>query len=527
MNKASAIWLAVAVGALTIAILILVAIQLAKRESIESVSVVASTISGDVLRRADGAADQMYEGYRRLQSSGELDPCSDRSIALMQDISLRSSQIQLVGFVANNQLLCSSMGRYRPGIPVGPVDYHSSMGTNVRLSVELPMAPHTRFLMNDKQGFAMVMHPEIPINVMVNQPKISVGIFSYSTGKEIVGRGEFDPKWARLLGSNFRKTLVTSGEVVALSRSQKYDYVAFAALPGALVAARTRVFALVMVPIGLVLGLALTVSLVLVGRQQLSFPAVIRTAIRKKEFFMMYQPVVDLRSGQWTGVEALVRWNRSAGEIVQPHLFIQAAEESGMITKLTQEVIGMVAHDVLDLVKEHPELSIALNFSRDDLHSDETISRLKKLLAESGIHPNQFMVEISERGLLSADVAAKIIRTIRELGVQVAVDDFGTGYSSLSYLTTLDLDYLKIDKTFIDTIGVDTATSGVIQHIIAIANSLNLKMIAEGVETEDQVSYLREHGVQFAQGWIFSQPMTIDEFRTEFAARSRNASHSA
>jgi len=236
--------------------------------------------------------------------------------------------------------------------------------------------------------------------------------------------------------------------------------------------------------------------------------AVLRAAAHRREFFVEYQPIVELKSKRWVGAEALVRWNRS-GEVIQPNEFIPTAEASGVITLITEQVAEIVAADLPRMLKLDPNFEIALNLSVVDLQSERTIEVLEKLVRESGARPANFEIEATERNLLQGAKANELLVRIRAMGISVAIDDFGTGYSSLAYLETLGIDTLKIDKAFVETIGTSGPTSQVVLHIIEMAHSLHLNLVAEGVETEAQAEFLEAQGVLYAQGWLFAKSMPV------------------
>lgn len=178
----------------------------------------------------------------------------------------------------------------------------------------------------------------------------------------------------------------------------------------------------------------------------------------------------------------------------------------------------MVTRDAQGLFSQYPDFHIGINLSAADLRSDNTPHLLRTLLLDTQAGPHNILVEATERGLMGAALVRQVIHDIRALGGEVAVDDFGTGYSSLSYLGTFELDYLKIDKSFVDTLDTGAATSDVALHIIEMAKALKLKMIAEGVETEPQAHLLAARGVQLAQGWQFARPMRMDALKQHLAA---------
>jgi sensor c-di-GMP phosphodiesterase-like protein len=172
----------------------------------------------------------------------------------------------------------------------------------------------------------------------------------------------------------------------------------------------------------------------------------------------------------------------------------------------------MVGEDLPLLLQLDGDFSVSINLSAADLRSVMTLDLLARTLKAAGARPENLQVEATEGGFLQGEPTRKLVASIRALGIRVALDDFGTGYSSLSRLQTLSTDALKIDKTFVDTIGTDGATSQVVPHIIGMGHSLGLAMVAEGVETEPQADFLRQRGVSYAQGWLFGKAMQLKDF---------------
>ena len=278
--------------------------------------------------------------------------------------------------------------------------------------------------------------------------------------------------------------------------------------------------------IGSVLGLLLIAAwidiILRISRRELRPATELRRALAAGRISVQYQPVIDLRSSRCVGAEALARWQRGNGQWVSPSVFIPVAEEAGLIQDVTSAVLRTVIAD-LRRIAEAGRISINLNLSHDDLKNERIGDELAASLKQAHLPSQAIKLEITERALVNSDTARALIRGFRERGHQIAVDDFGTGYSSLSYLQSFELDVLKIDKAFVDAIGTGAATGEVIVHVIDMAKSLGLDVVAEGVQTLEQVRWLVDHGVFYGQGYLFSKALPVDDF-IEFV-HGKNAAH--
>jgi len=248
-------------------------------------------------------------------------------------------------------------------------------------------------------------------------------------------------------------------------------------------------------------------------RHRLSRTTQLREAIAKDRIAAVYQPIVDLDTGRCIGAEILARWTTEREERVPPDVFVALAEKEGLITDLTLAVLHKALRELGPWLVARPDLTLALNLGSQDLHDQRFIDALPKALEAAGLPPTAIKLEITERALVDTELARARIAEFRDRGHAVAVDDFGTGYSSLAYLASFSLDQLKIDKAFVEAIGTGAATSHVVVHVIEMARSLKLRMVAEGVEEEAQASWLRHQGVDFVQGFLYSRPVGAEEFR--------------
>ena len=486
-----------------------ISIQLAWDEALANAESKVQNHAGMLVRRGEEAETEV-KSARSLLNAIRFPPCSADEVALMQQLAVTSKYIQAVGRISGNKLVCSSLGIGTP-VNIGPPDLFTENLAEERFNVWIFKAQVRPLYVISEDGYAFIVDSSLMEDLPDAGPEVSVGIFVPSQPQHdpfTASNGVIQASWLRTIPSGTSVSFVDNGYVVSVVRAQQADLAAVAAYPSSNIWQQLRPFAFIFIAFGLLCAGGLAWAVTRISRVRLSLVSSLRRAAKHKEFFVEYQPIVDMATWRWVGAEALVRWRRS-GRIVRPDEFIPAAEESGVITLITACVAEIVAKDLSTLLKVDPNFYIAINLSGPDLLTTDTVNLLRKVITDSHARPCNLHVEATERCFLQADQSRWMIALIRSMGMPVSIDDFGTGYSSLSCLQTLGLDALKIDKTFVETIGTDGATSQVVPHIIEMAHSLELTMIAEGIESPAQIEFLRRRGVRFAQGWLFGKPMNI------------------
>jgi diguanylate cyclase (GGDEF)-like protein/PAS domain S-box-containing protein len=242
--------------------------------------------------------------------------------------------------------------------------------------------------------------------------------------------------------------------------------------------------------------------------------AELRGALERQEFVLHYQPKINLQTGNITGAEALIRWLHPVRGLLSPIQFIPVAEESGLILPIGQWVLREACRQKQAWDDAgFPATQIAVNVSSLEFRSEGFLKGLKTILKETGVDPRHLELELTESVLMQhAESSALVLGKLKSIGVLLAVDDFGTGYSSLSYLKKFPIDSLKIDKSFVRDIATDTDDATIVSAVITMSKTLRQRVIAEGVETEEQLAFLQAHGCEEAQGYFFSKPVPPEKF---------------
>ena len=250
------------------------------------------------------------------------------------------------------------------------------------------------------------------------------------------------------------------------------------------------------------------------AREQQSIESGIRQALQRHEFVLHYQPKIELSSGRVVGAEALVRWQKPGHGLVYPSEFIPVAEDSGLIVPLSKWVLAEACRQTrLWQAAGLPAIRMSVNTSAIDFRQRDFVEGIEQILEQTGMPPCLLELEITEGVLMqNVETTMTALNRLKTLGVRLAIDDFGTGYSSLSYLRRFPIDVLKIDQSFIHGLSNDTNDAALVSAIISLGKSLDLNVIAEGVETEEQLAFLKAHQCEEGQGYYFSKALPADAF---------------
>ncbi len=252
----------------------------------------------------------------------------------------------------------------------------------------------------------------------------------------------------------------------------------------------------------------------------------LQNALDSDEFVLHYQPIVDLTSGNVRGVEALIRWQHPSEELVKPDVFIPYAETSGDIIPIGAWVIKTACDQAVTWTKQGLDLEMSINLSTRQISQPDLIDTLSNIIKLTGIDPTRLVFEVTESAIMEdAEQAVAVLSQIASFGIALAIDDFGTGYSSLVYLKRYPIRVLKIDKSFIDGLGISTEDDAIVASVIELAKAVGGSCVAEGVETVSQQNLLYELGCEYAQGWLFGAAVPAEDLPSLIVECERDLHH--
>ena len=483
---------------------------------------IAQTIASDTSR----LLNDINQG---LVALSDLDyRCTYEDVRAMNTMAYDIPGISDIGLItADRKLVCTSWGAIKPPLetelPAPQVGFRLLGPLEVRLMERYGLiAIHQR---EDGSEIAALIHPSVLIGhlgadlgehgfaVLVRREDTHIYAWEGNVPEmEMVASetegGDGSTQLRALFKDGIERTLFAVelegfpgiySVVAAADEWILHDWLRMASLLGVVAIATS----------GLLVFLIISISL-----RRLSLQGELESSLQKDEFEINYLPVIDLKSGHCVGAEALISWCQPGSKRVRPDLFIPLAEDTGLIEPMTEWLMENIRDELGELLCEDRSLHIAINLSPGHFESERILQSSSRIFGNSGIQPGQIIYEITERGLIddTGGKAKEIMQALQGRHSQIALDDFGTGYSSLSYVETFPLDYLKIDKSFVDSVGIDTLNAGLLDTIIDMAQRLELRSIAEGVETKQQADYLASRGVDYAQGWHYSKALPVSDF---------------
>lgn len=461
--------------------------------------------------------------YQAFAALSDLDhvpgsSCSPDNIALAARVIFNYGYVQDAGTYADGQYLCSPLlGDVRTKhLILPPPDWRSPDGYLVWFRRKSPLSDVREDIQIGRNGHYVFIAPKSYVDLIdparrpiaaINTATGTIYALSYGANKD-----EMYKAWK--LGGELKN----ERWYYAVARSATRPLAVVVKAPKSSLVADWPKLLAAWLTIGVALGAAVGWLAYKRISRQLSFPSTLEWAIARRKVQVVYQPIVRLADNRCAGVESLVRWQLN-GRPVSPEIFVAVAEENHLIQSLTDLVLNKTIAELGPLLRADHAFYVSINMAGEDLRSERFLRLVTQALKGTGILPSQIRVEATERSFLNADEVRNTIAAFRAAGHRIYIDDFGTGYSSLSYLQSFQVDVLKIDKSFVDKIAKESASSVVAPHIIAMAHELGLEIVAEGVESEPQLEYLRERGVQYVQGWYFAKAMSAAELMAWLYAR--------
>ncbi len=457
-----------------------------------------------VIQQADLASDEAerYQGH----------VCTPAHQKRMLNIIRNYLYINELIYAHDNHFLCSSLMAPANGYMIAPADYKRAPNVSIYYYRDTLFFLGYKMTYMQRGNYVAVINPLFWSEVMSDDPTLQWGVYDTVTNaffslSKLASTETFSP----LIHQN-ELTLERNGYLYAIVHSTKRPIAAIVATSKQRLLSHFYNHLIFALPAGILGSLVLLLLWLRISQEYRSPKRKLQRALGKRQLCLYYQPIIDIKTEKCIGVEALLRWPGNQGQVMNPAEFIPLAEKEGMIEQVTDYVIDNVFSELGAYLATHADRYISINLSASDFHTSRVIARTNQKTEQYAVRPQQIKFEVTEHAFLDVTKMTPIIQAFRQAGYEVAIDDFGIGYSNLHNLKSLNIDILKIDKSFVETLTTHKTSHLIAEHIIELAHSLGLKTIAEGVETEEQVNWLRKRGVRYCQGWFFAKAMPPQVF---------------
>ena len=436
--------------------------------------------------------------------------CSDEDIARLRILVFHGHLVKDIGRNRNGLVYCTSLsGRFASPIPEGKADIVTRSGKSISLNRPVMGVPGMVGDITTAGQADFVAAVDSFAHLRESPMTYSTTLVNRETGDVVRTAG--DPlrlTHAEILG----EARVLRGNTLYVSECSEQN--APCMVTGIALGDAWRQYSFLIrgfVVLGVLTGVALAFMLVLHPNKR-SLAMQLRRALRRNLLTVVYQPIVEIKTGEILGAEALARWTNDDGKYVPPDVFVAAAEELGFIGKLTKVVLQLIVAELGAYLRANPGFKVNVNIAAADLADPQFLPMLEKTLHKHGISSGSINLELTERSTADHHLTISSIGKLRERGHEFYIDDFGTGYSSLSYLNELAVDAIKIDRAFTDAIGTGSLTAAIVPQILAMAETLHVRVVVEGVERAEQSDYFASLDQRIlAQGWHFGEPLPAKE----------------
>ncbi|WP_348264218.1 EAL domain-containing protein [Telmatobacter sp. DSM 110680] len=445
-------------------------------------------------------------------NTSSYDFCSDTEIEYFRQLIFQSQFLKAAGRMRDGRIACSTTsGRSELAQAQNIPTIARQDGTKIYKNIPAFRLDDQNVISVQLGNSFIVYNPYTMASLVMPPMHFTETAIDASTGKGGLLLGELPKVDQKILMQDGKVQIGDTLYATRCATNGATCMTAYISIPDAL--ALTRSYAMVFLALGALSGSLVGVLFPMLYSRNKSVEQQLLRALRADALTVVYQPIVDLSTGQIVETEALVRWTDEYKNAVSPEVFVKIAEERGFVGQITKLVVRHALRDFGATMRARSTFRVNVNIAASDLADSDFLPMVDKALSDAEVSPRNLGIEITESYTARQQVARNTILRLRRQGHYVAIDDFGTGYSSLAYLHDLSVDAIKIDKAFTKAIGTDAVTVSILPQILTMAETLKLRVVVEGIETKAQADYFAASNQRIhAQGWLFGRPVPARVF---------------
>jgi len=459
----------------------------------------------NILQRENELADEVSDTLRQANTS-PYQPCSQDDVVLLRRLTFVSRFLKDVGRLRDNTFLCSATSGQTGG-PIELIQPDIRLADEYQIYIRYPLhepeGDHATVVVRRNAG--VVVSPDVLFEFSQQPIHFAVRVFNPLTGESVPKI----PGVAREAPLPFPGRRIRQKDLLTWERcSDRFPVCVTTSIRLSELWQSSRGLLLGYVSTGTIAGVACAFTLLVAGNNGRSHTNQLKRAILLGKLSVVYQPIVELGDHRIVGAEALARWTDEDGASIRPETIIALADAEGFVSEITRFVLTRALEELREVFESNTQFQLNINLAPSDLADPRLLLLLDEKLGDGRVSAANIAFELPERATFDREVAITAIRRLRDRGHVVFIDDFGTGYSNLTYLSELDVDGIKINRSFIGTIGTESVTASIVPQILAVAQALDLKVVVQGIEREEQADYFASGDPHMlAQGWFFGLPV--------------------